>query len=339
MVMDYDETVVRGGAGRPAVFFVHGLGMDKNMWVAPSESRIMGGSLPLSFVLASEPRSRPVKDTKEEDDVPKGLSIGDPPRRLATLFHSLRDFGYTVITWSQRRPVAEIKVAVSELRAMITKYAKFCEAGIILIGHSRGGLVAREYLRGGDKRVRALITLATPHKGSSMASWVKYMTPLTSAISPLLSEAERGTLKHSVRRIFDFLESAAVREILPGSHFFEALDDGRLEGIYYLSAGGDNPTLFSVYRRAVEKVKYGDGVKSVLRARRVFSVPDIFERIIPKRFYPDEMKRGKGDGLVSVESSRIPWTDNHFVFEVNHAKILFDERVKSIVVKAIKDLE
>lgn len=41
-----------------------------------------------------------------------------------------------------------------------------------IIGHSKGGLVAREYIQnhGGDARVRSLITLGTPHHGTPTAA-------------------------------------------------------------------------------------------------------------------------------------------------------------------------
>ncbi len=327
-------TAIEGDAGKPAVFFVHGLGMDKNIWVSPDQSKILGGMLPVSLILATEPELKSVKKGADFRNISK-LSLGGRPRRLTTLFHTLRDLGYTVITWSQQRPAAEIRIAALELRSLLSMHAKYCGSGIILMGHSRGGLVAREYLRNGDGRVRALITISTPHKGSNMARWAKYLIPLVSVVNPLLSRSEKGTLKFTVKRVFDFLQSAAVREMLPGSHFFRALDDGRIKGTYYLSLGGSSPTLFSVYRNFIERIPYGDSERTVLRAQKFFSVPDIFETIIPARLYPDEMKRGKGDGLVSLESSRIPWADDHLVFDVNHAGILFDERVKSEVIEVL----
>ncbi|HWR57995.1 MAG TPA: alpha/beta fold hydrolase [Thermodesulfovibrionales bacterium] len=332
-------TAIRGNTGKPAVVFIHGLGMDKSIWESPEESRILGGRLPLSLLLTKEPEPETVKDVSKHNEVSTGFLLGDTPHNLTTLFHKLRDHGYTVIVWSQQRPAAETAIAVSELRAVLAKHDLYCRSGIILVGHSRGGLVARRYLKEGDSRVRALITLATPHKGSGMARWVKYMAPLASVINPLLSASEKGTLKNTMKRIFDFLESAAVKELLPESPLFQTLEDSRVAGVYYLSFGGNSPTLFSLYRRVLDRVQYGDTERCILKARRVFSLPDVFETIIPEGLYPDEMKRGRGDGLVSVESSRIPWADDHFVFDVNHAGILFDERVKDKVVEILGDME
>jgi pimeloyl-ACP methyl ester carboxylesterase len=335
--MDYDITAIKGERGKPAAFFVHGLGMDKKIWESPDDSKILGGQFPIGLILAKKPAAH-VKDSDEHPEISAGLSLGDLPRNLSTLFHILRDSGYTVITWSQKRPSARISVSVSELRDVVALHRKLCDAGIILIGHSRGGLVARAYVRDTDMPVRALITLATPHRGSNLARWIKYVTPLVTLLDPLLSDSEKGTLRHTARRILDFLQSAAAKEFLPDSRFFKTLDDGPLNGIYYQSAGGSDPTLLTVYRTAVERVRYGDGERFATRTRKLLSVPDVFERIIPERFFPDEMKKGKGDGLVSADSSALPWADDHVIYEVNHAAILFDERAKAGVMKALKEI-
>ncbi|MDB5285771.1 MAG: hypothetical protein JWR05_720 [Mucilaginibacter sp.] len=52
---------------------------------------------------------------------------------------------------------------------------------VIIIAHSMGGLIARQYLVDLVKntknvgKIRALITYATPHKGSALASWYKLL--------------------------------------------------------------------------------------------------------------------------------------------------------------------
>ncbi len=41
-----------------------------------------------------------------------------------------------------------------------------------IVGHSKGGLIARQYIQnhGGDRRVKSLITLGTPHHGTPLAA-------------------------------------------------------------------------------------------------------------------------------------------------------------------------
>jgi pimeloyl-ACP methyl ester carboxylesterase len=296
--MKLDIASYYGSIDKPAIVFIHGLGMDKNIWVNPSESRILGGMFPLKILLDK-------KITVENVE------------KIQTLFDDLRQRDYSVITWSQRRPAGPIDSAVKELHEIIIEAQKMTKAGVILIGHSRGGLIARKYLFKQDKSIKGLITISAPHKGSSVATIVKYLSPLVSMINPLVPNGDKGTLSFSVKRILDFLKSRALKELLPDSNFFKSIKDGPLNGVHYASVGGTKPTLFSLYN---------------------ISFPDIFEKIIPENLYPEEMRMGKGDGLVSAESSKIPWSHEHYNFAFNHAEILFDNGVRDVLGKIIERL-
>lgn len=293
--MKRDIVVHRGDDEKPAVIFVHGLGMDKNIWTDPSRSRILGGLFPLRVLLA--------KYTK------------DGPDTVQTLFHDLQRRGYTVVAWSQKRPAGPIDAVVPELIEIAGIARRTTRAGVILVGHSRGGLIARKYLLHKDESVHGLVTISTPHKGSSVAGLAKYFSPLGSMISPLIPDKNKSSMSSSLKRICDFLKSRALKELLPGSKFVKSLKDDRLEGVSYISAGGTNPTLLSIYN---------------------VSFPDIFERIIPENLYPEEIKKGKGDGLVSAESSKLPWCDEHYNFDCNHVDILFDKGVRDSLVRLVE---
>ena len=278
--MKLDIASYHGSIDKPAIVFIHGLGMDKNIWVNPSESRILGGMFPLKILLDK-------KNTVENVE------------KIQTLFDDLRQRDYSVITWSQKRPAGPIDSAVKELHEIIIEARKMTNAGIILIGHSRGGLIARKYLFKQDKSVRGLITISTPHKGSSVAKIAKYLSPFVSMINPLVPNGDKGTLSFSIKRILDFLKSRALKELLPDSSFFKSIKDGPIDGVHYGSVGGTKPTLFNLYN---------------------MSFPDIFEKVIPENLYPEEMKMGKGDGLVSAESSKIPWSHEHYNFGLTTQK-------------------
>lgn len=329
--MTYDTTAIKGEEDKPAVVFVHGLGMDKRIWESPNESRVLGGRFPVSLLVCRPPDQEGAPSDPGERRVMRRLSFGKPPEDLCTLFHDLKGLGFPVLAWSQRRPSAETAVIVAELREVLQMHKELCAAGIILVGHSRGGLVARKYVASEGGEVRALITLATPHRGSRMAQWAAYLSPLLSVLNPFLSEAERGTVAYTVKRVSEFLSSRAVKELLPDSAFFRSLDDGPVRGVSYLSVAGKDPTLLSVYRTECE-VGNGRG-GNILRSQKILSIPEVFEKLIPDRLLPDEMKRNKGDGLVSVESSRLPFAEDHYLFDVNHAGVLFDRAAR----RAVKD--
>jgi pimeloyl-ACP methyl ester carboxylesterase len=296
--MKLDIVSYHGSIDKPAIVFIHGLGMDKNIWVNPSESRILGGMFPLKILLGK-------KNTVENVE------------KIRTLFDDIRQKDYSAITWSQRGSAGPIDSAVKELHEIIVEAQKMTKAGIILIGHSRGGLIARKYLLKQDESIKGLITISAPHKGSSVARIARYLSPLVSMINPLVPNGDKGTLSFSIKRILDFLKSRALKELLPESNFFKSMKDGPLNGVHYASVGGTKPTLFNLYN---------------------MSFPDIFEKVIPENLYPEEMRMGKGDGLVSAESSKIPWSNEHYNFAFNHAEILFDNGVRDVLGKIIERL-
>ncbi|MEW6417146.1 MAG: hypothetical protein AB1480_03385 [Nitrospirota bacterium] len=336
--MKLDIVFHKGSNDRPAVIFIHGLGMDKDIWINPSKSLILGGRLPLKILLSQRPT---VKDFGLSKKAPKNtptFSTGEQPDTMGTLFHDLSQKGYTVVTWSQERPAGPIEVAVSELEEVVKIVHELTKGGIIIIGQSRGGLIGRRYLIRKDKSIRGLITISSPHRGSSMAKLTNYLSSLASLISPLFSGAEKGTLSSTIRHILNFLKSKALRELLPDSPFLKSLKDEPLDWVYYVSVGGTKPTLLTFYRLRWDPVREGELRRWFLRADELFSIPDILEKVIPKNHYPEEMKKGKGDGLVSAESSRIPWGHEHYNFELNHAEILFDKGVRDVLLKAIDNI-
>jgi pimeloyl-ACP methyl ester carboxylesterase len=296
--MKLDVVSYQGDADKPAVIFIHGLGMDRNIWANPSQTRVLGGMFPLDVMLDKE--------------VPGKQSEG-----IRTLFEDLRSEGYGVVTWSQKRPAGPIDSVVPELSEVAKIANEMSDAGMVLVGHSRGGLIGRKYLLRKDKSVRGLVTISTPHRGSSVARVVKYLSPLAAVLNPLIPKRDRGTRSAAMKRILEFLKSRALTELLPGSDFFKTLKDGPLDQVFYASVGGMKPTLFHLYNLAF---------------------PDAFEKVIPEGLFPEEMKKGRGDGLVSAESSKFPWGGEHHNFDLNHVEILFDERVRNLLRKTIAEI-
>jgi pimeloyl-ACP methyl ester carboxylesterase len=297
--MKLDIASHQGSINKPVIVFIHGLGMDKNIWINPSDSRILAGTFPLKILLDK-------RASQDKSEV------------IATLYDDLKQRDYSLITWSQQRPAGPISSVVKELHEIVKAANELSQAGIILVGHSRGGLIARKYLSATkDTSVRGLLTIATPHKGSSIAGISRYIAPLVSLIDPFIPAGNRGSRSFAMKRTMEFLKSRALKELLPDSSFFRSLNDGPLARVYYASVGGTNPTLF----------KISD-----------YSFPDMFEKVMPAQLYPEELKQGRGDGLVSAESSKLPWSNEHHAFPFNHAEILFDEGVRNRMVQVIEGI-
>lgn len=282
----------KGEDRRPLAVFIHGMGMNMKAWCNPSEAKILGGKYPLRVLL-----------------------YGD--NELVTSFEDLREQGFSLLSWTQSRPVGPMHIAVEELASLIRDHPAYTGNGIIFICHSRGGLIARKYLEHHPGVARGLITLATPHHGTSMARWPAYASPLTTLLYQLVKGFSKSEIDSVFQRILGFLSSSGLRELLPESKFYAELKDVKQEGVSYISIGGTNPDL----------------LRPVLP-----SVPELLSKVVPERIIPGEMREGFGDGLVTAASSRLPYADEHRDFPVNHASILFDRSVREFIAKAAGSL-
>ncbi len=277
-----------GDRTKPLVIFIHGMGMDANMWVQPASARVLGGKYPLSSLLGE--------------------------MELKNSFHDLREMGYPVLAWSQKRPAGPVSVAVDELSEIVGNYESKSDAGIILVGHSRGGLIARLFSQEHNASVRGIITVGTPHKGSSMAKWAIYVLPITTALKSLMDRNDKE-VKSAMHRVLNFLSGDEIKEMLPGSDLLKDLSDKRTPGTRIVSIGGTDPAL----------VKIGKT-----------SLPGILSGIMPEKLLPEEMQDGRGDGFVSAESAVYPGGDEHRNFHAHHAGLIFDREVREYLAGVIE---
>lgn len=315
------EILFRRGEERgPLIVFIHGLGMDQNFWVNPVNSKIMNGKIPLGFLFAEKPSSAECK---------KKITIGKIPDLIESPFHDLAKEGFPVLAYSQQRPASEIEILIEELQNILKVYDKYTKKGIVFIAHSRGGLVVRKTLECLDIKCHAIVTIATPHRGSRIASVASHLSLVTRLFNPFFqSKQERLMVSTAVKSIVDLLQSKAIKELRPGSRFLSSLEDTVLKKTKVLSIGGSNPTLFSLYKWHKNCKKY----KEVLR------VPDVLIEYLPNTVLPEEMINGKGDALVSIRSSEAPYADRHFNFHLNHASLPFNRNVRETIMDFLGEI-
>jgi triacylglycerol esterase/lipase EstA (alpha/beta hydrolase family) len=99
-------------------------------------------------------------------------------------------------------------------------YQRFPEMGpLSVIGHSKGGLIGAYYVKrlGGDRRVKGLITLGTPHNGSPSAYWgVAAMGLISRSIwqltprSPFIHQLKEGAFPGGVRLVSVYSQADRV---------------------------------------------------------------------------------------------------------------------------------
>lgn len=177
---------------------------------------------------------------------------------------------------------------------------------IVLIGHSMGGLVAREWAENPElpnRNIVALVTLGSPHAGSNWATM------------PPLSDVFTGH-EFSEKELIEFLlhqpSSAGLNDLVPDSKFLQNLASRpRRADVEYLAVIGTKSLLeeadVAVIRGTLRSM---DREGSVMRLIR--------PRIQPLLGSFDELSDGKGDGMVACDSACIPGCDNTIKLPVTH---------------------
>jgi pimeloyl-ACP methyl ester carboxylesterase len=312
--MKPDMTVHKGSRRRPVVVFIHGLAMDKNIWLTPLETRAFARNVPLRFMAARSPRPKRHIDKK--------FTFGHLPENVRTLWGLLQEQDFNLVCWSQRRPVGPIAVAVNGLGSVM-RYVRreFRGRPVAFVCHSRGGLVARKFLERPCPELMALITISTPHAGSSLSRIGKYITPLAPVIGRLMPEDSKGAIARVLKSIKELVDGNALKELMPDSEFIRNLSDSPSEGIHYLSFGGRKTEVVNLYRWVRRD--------SVYVAKKVLTLPDSLLKYLPESAIPDELRSGRGDIMVTTHSARMPWASEHYTVSANHFTILWNRKVLS----------
>ncbi|GBE04033.1 MAG TPA: hypothetical protein ENH45_03605 [Nitrospirae bacterium] len=322
--MQLDITINKGSGQKPVVIFIHGLGVDKGFWTDPGNSRVLGGSILMKVFAARKPRPCSIKPERK-------LSVGKLPEKPENLWTDAVKMGFNTVCWTQKRPAGPIGIAVREFE-YILKYVTEVFPGkpIAIIGHSRGGLVARKLMEKNVPEIKALITVATPHKGSSLSRLGNYLAPLAPVIKKLLPKDSHSTASELIKRTYDLLENNALKELLPDSAFFKTLKDLPRDNVKYLSFGGTVTKLITVYKWKKENDKF--------YPKPLLTIPDSLLKILPSGIIPDEITPGKGDFMVTAESAVLPWAQKHYNLPANHISIASHKKMKDRTLKLIEEL-
>ncbi len=323
--MNLNISTHKGESGKPVAIFIHGLGMDRNFWIDPLNTKVFAKNIPMKVFAAKKPHplSNPARIQKP--------TVGIIPDKINHLWAATIEREYNAICWSQSRPVGPIHVAIDELGYIIKETKKlFPGSPIALIGHSRGGLVARKIMEKKDPAIKALITISSPHKGSSLPGLARFLSPLQPAMKKLLPDNIHGTAADVLKRFSEFIEGSALRELLPGSDFFVNLKDSPHKDIAYVSFGGTTTKLITVYGWKKE------GVKTY--PTPLLIIPDSVIKIIPAAMLPEEVIPGKGDFLVTAGSSRLPWAEQHYDLEANHISIIWHKKTIKHTIEVLEEL-
>jgi len=319
-----DVAIHKGRKDKPLVIFIHGLGMDKDIWIDPLNTRIFAKSTPVKIFTATEPK--PCTSL-----IGGKITLGEYTKKVETIWMALKDNGFNLMCWSQKRPVGPIIAAVNELEDIMDEAKDiFPKTPIALIGHSRGGLVARKFMERRCSEIKALITISTPHSGSSLSRFGKYIKPFSIMLRDILPANTHGILTTMIKNVTNLLEGNALKELLPESPFLKNLKDSPQKGTEYISFGGTEPRLFTIYTWKKKDGKF--------YPKPLLAIPDSLLQIFPSFLVTDEITPGKGDGLVTAKSSVLPWASRHYNLKANHLSILWDKKSIDCIIEALREV-
>ncbi|MFK8111327.1 MAG: lipase family alpha/beta hydrolase [Rubripirellula sp.] len=216
----------------------------------------------------------------------------------AEAFDDFRDFmrsnGYATASVSYdfeqsiRQSATQVSNVVNQYFANSKSPSKFA-----LVGHSMGGLVAREWTENpglDNTRVSMLFTLGTPHEGSNWAS----MPPLLDLFSS--GDFDANDL---VDVILHQPSAHGLKDLIPGSEFLQKLESRpRREDVAYTNIVGT----FSPFD--------DESTRQLITALRQLDQDGSLVRLVKPRIAPlldsfEELSDGQGDGVVAVKRALI----------------------------------
>ena len=356
-----DLSVTPGNTTAPIVVLVHGIGGNAHHWADPT-------SLNPNDTWLFDINTSPSHD-------PNGIRTSPPyaTGSVRSWTQTLGTKGVTYINFTQviqdddliQYPVAQLVAIFDTLeKTVFALYDADVAANggtvppLIILCHSRGGLVTRHALKqlgkAGLPHLRKVITLSTPHYGSYMPklsadynnglstkfdfSWLgaQLPGPLHSVFENTidkylnsLSSLIQNALSHSFGSM---ATSAGFAELIPGSPMLQALEAGEqpLEGVEYHGFAGTQPAFVNVFL-----CELGQSVHILSVSSQ--TLIDMLAKAGILNSYGGLAELSKGDSAVAVSSSYWPpaFNASHQEFGFNHMQALIDQSLQNAVIALI----
>ncbi len=328
---------------RPAILLFHGLHQSAETWTKPSSTLY-------NFDHRHTP---PTAELGTHSGPNTGVyKVGESAKLEVdqlNWFDYLRQQNFTVATWSQ--PYGSFEPAYISALAAFDQFVKDTAAmnpsnppPIVLMGHSRGGLLIRKLLKergNAGGRIRWVITLHTPHHGSEVA---RAPQDLAEQMTELFSNAQlpqeiKNTAKQLALQMVSPLNQMideGSHELAPGSPLLQSIESGEgpVEGVKYYTFGGVSPTLYRLYTwvfTPMSSVVQFKGTETYYKwEAKPVEIPGVSPMLDRVRAIVPEIKSGSGDSLVTDVSARLAYS-KHETDNLNHAEVLWDRAVQQKV--------
>ncbi|MFQ6078488.1 MAG: alpha/beta hydrolase, partial [Thermodesulfobacteriota bacterium] len=298
MGLNFPLRVWKGAKQKPILILIHGFGATEKSWTNPYEEFLGRGKISFDYVLADY-RVRPSFPYFPFGKF-RNYCLSTPLRRFSSrppaLWDVLKDREYNLVTWTQCKPYEPIGLAVEELNRIVEESKVIFGRGrrLMLIGHSRGGLVARKWIQDHPAkrgRIDGLILLACPNGGSRLADVADFFARGVRGIGrfiPSELSSDRGRIFPRLLAFYEeiagLFKGVALEELRPHSSFILGLKHKELEEkrshIPYLNLVATSTVFTKLYRISTHDI---GGL------REVSSFIDSLPKMIPPVMMPDEI--------------------------------------------------
>lgn len=347
---DFDVTPGDGDPTKPLVLLIHGTAGNKFDMTAPDNGQATGGT---SFNFNYNAPMQPDRDLGwSGQSIIWGIHSFelDQLKPVTSWRAALQSNGYRTACYSQIDPAGLLARPVQELgKVMSYLRSAFPGTRVVLMGHSRGGLLIRKFIKqnaGNRSMVGAIagvITLHSPHHGSHLANfslainnWIDSCEAQNSSIAPVLE----ATLRSQVN-------SPAFQEMAVGSQFLNDLQAGEtpLPGVVYHTFGGTSVKLTRLLNWVYSPISsvpqwhwppfhhiiFQD--ESWLFSPLINGLPSV---PLEGLFLP-EFVQGLGDVLTADEGARLPFATHH-TNAINHGEALWDPGIQQQVLGVLASI-
>lgn len=325
--------ISEGSQRKPIILLLHGTGGTKSDMVSPG--------------------SAPDHNYDHSSIFPGDVSIGwryypgvgvwsccelDSKMDVCSWRDILSKYNYRTAVYSQvdtvgflARPVAELVIV------MVALQKNFPGSRLVILAHSRGGLLTRKFLKDNPELARAVtkvITLHSPHTGSSLAS----ISTTIRGIVETLQDAIGDIVLVLFQWLLDLADSDAYREMAVGSEFLTELANGEnaYPWIQYFTFGGTSVRLSRIrsWVYTAESAIPQWHIPPFFHERTVSEIPGVSPIADSLPDIIDELTEGLGDLLTADARTRLPFA-THQINHINHAEALWHPFIQAQVLRIL----
>ena len=350
----------------PVVILLHGLGGTSGDMTAPAAARPgLAFDLNATYPLYSDagihltPPLVPVR----------GFFLDAAVTTLPSWRGVLNAAGFTTVDYSQSGPT--IAADAAELAAIAIALAgdpRLAGMRFAIVGHSRGGLVARAFLTtsltnaalaGFMARMTTLVTLHSPHTGSGLANASVTVDGLLAAVQGAFTGAGL-TPPPFLATLRAMVMSPAIAELAVGSATLAGIAAKEpVPGVVYRTFGGTSThfvrlwanvftpdsgfPIVAIFHWGTTPMQVGALLDPLtfLPIAVLSGVPlvtGLITALTQLAATTPELQNGTGDVLVTDARARLPFGASHGTNPINHAGALWDAGLQAQVLAILTQL-